>query len=218
MRGVVSVTPDPAPQVTFEQLVASGKYSNEELIYLFLTQEMNLNCAAACGILANIKAESSFRPTAYNSSGGSYGICQWTGSRKTRLQNYCKDAGLDYTTLTGQLYYLEYELENHYTKTLTYIRGVENSAQGAYDAGYYWCYNFEVPANRESRSRSRGETAARYLLAQVRISNAPPPRRGFAFPRRAGKRCFPPSPNRKAALVSPAAPSGRAVLSNIIKP
>lgn len=159
VRGVVSVTPDPAPQVTFEQLVASGKYSNEELIYLFLTQEMNLNCAAACGILANIRAESSFRPTAYNSSGGSYGICQWTGSRKTRLQNYCKDAGLDYTTLTGQLYYLEYELENHYTKTLTYIRGVENSAQGAYDAGYYWCYNFEVPANRESRSRSRGETA-----------------------------------------------------------
>ena len=67
-------------------------------------------------MLANIKAESSFRPTAYNSNGGSYGICQWTGGRKTRLQNYCEDNGLDYTTLYGQLCFLEYELRNYYSR------------------------------------------------------------------------------------------------------
>ena len=120
---------------------------------------MGLNSAAACGILSNIYYESSFRPTALNSSGGSYGICQWTGSRKTRLQNYCKNNGYDYTTLTGQLYYLKYELENHYTATLRYMRGVSNSASGAYDAGYYWCYHFEVPANRASVSVKRGNRA-----------------------------------------------------------
>ena len=145
--------------VTLAGMIASGKYSNEEIIYYFLTQEMKLNTAAACGILANIKNESSFRPTAYNSNGGSYGICQWTGSRYTRLKNFCSDYGYDYKTLEAQLWFLEYELENHYTKTLKYMRAVENTASGAYDAGYYWCYNFEVPANRSSVSVKRGNLA-----------------------------------------------------------
>ena len=103
--GIVAVaTPTPTPAAgSFEELVESGKYSNEELTFLYLTREAGLNAAAACGVMANIKAESSFRPTAYNSNGGSYGICQWTGGRKTRLQNYCEDNGLDYTTIYGQL-------------------------------------------------------------------------------------------------------------------
>ena len=120
---------------------------------------MGLSSAAACGILANIKCESSFRPTAYNSSGGSYGICQWTGGRKTRLQDFCSKNGYDYKTIRGQLYFLKYELENNYKKTLAYLQSVENSASGAYDAGYYYCYNFEVPANRSSVSVKRGNLA-----------------------------------------------------------
>ena len=108
-RGAATATPTPAPTPTpgggssFDEAVESGDYSNEELTFLYLTREAGLNTAAACGLLANIKAESSFRPTAYNPNGGSYGICQWTGGRKTRLQNYCEDNGLDYTTLHGQL-------------------------------------------------------------------------------------------------------------------
>ena len=109
--------------------------------------------------MANIKAESSFRPTALSSGGGSYGICQWTGSRRTRLQNYCANRGLDYTTLTAQLQFLEYELENYYPKVMNYIRAVDNTAQGAYDAGYYFCYHFEAPSNRASRSVTRGNSA-----------------------------------------------------------
>ena len=161
--GVVSVatpTPTPTPESgSFEELVESGKYSNEELTFLYLTREAGLNAAAACGVMANIKAESSFRPTAYNSNGGSYGICQWTGGRKTRLQNYCEDNGLDYTTLYGQLCFLEYELRNYYSKVWKYISAVDNTADGAYDAGYYFCYHFEVPANRASRSVTRGNSA-----------------------------------------------------------
>ena len=159
--GIVAVaTPTPTPAAgSFEELVESGKYSNEELTFLYLTREAGLNAAAACGVMANIKAESSFRPTAYNSNGGSYGICQWTGGRKTRLQNYCEDNGLDYTTLYGQLCFLEYELRNYYSKVWKYISAVDNTADGAYDAGYYFCYHFEVPANRASRSVTRGNSA-----------------------------------------------------------
>ena len=166
-RGAATATPTPAPTPTpgggssFDEAVESGDYSNEELTFLYLTREAGLNTAAACGLLANIKAESSFRPTAYNPNGGSYGICQWTGGRKTRLQNYCEDNGLDYTTLHGQLQFLEYELQNNYSKVWKYITAVDNTADGAYDAGYYFCYHFEVPANRASRSASRGETTQR---------------------------------------------------------
>ena len=140
----------------------SGDYTNEQLTFLYLTQEAGLNTAAACGVLANIKAESSFNPGSHNSSdpnGGSFGICQWNGGRRTRLQNFCEDRGLDYTTLYAQLCFLEYELENYYPKVMRYLRGVTNDEQGAYDAGYYFCYHFEVPANRASRSVTRGNSA-----------------------------------------------------------
>lgn len=149
------VKPDP----TAEEIFADASLSNEEKIYCYLIYEMDLTPAAACGILANVKCESGFRPTAWNSSGGSYGICQWTGGRYTNLQNWCTDSGYDYATLEGQCRFLKYELENKYAGVHSYMRGVENTAQGAYDAGYYWCYYFEVPANRGSVSVKRGNMA-----------------------------------------------------------
>ena len=33
------------------------------------------------------------------------------------------------------------------------MKSTENSAQGAYDAGYYFCYNFEAPASRPRNKR-----------------------------------------------------------------
>ena len=149
------VKPDP----TAEEIFADTSLSNEEKIYCYLIYEMDLTPAAACGILANVKCESGFRPVAWNSSGGSYGICQWTGGRYTNLQNWCADNGYDHTSLEGQCRFLKYELENKYTSVHSYMRGVENTAQGAYDAGYYWCYYFEVPANRGSVSIKRGNMA-----------------------------------------------------------
>ena len=51
------------------------------------------------------------------------------------------------------------ELENKYPSVLSYMKSVDNSAQGAYDAGYYWCYYFEIPGNRASNSVKRGNIA-----------------------------------------------------------
>lgn len=147
----------PAP--TAEEIFADASLSNEEKVYCYLIYEMELTPAAACGILANVKCESGFRPTAWNSSGGSYGICQWTGSRYTNLQKWCADNGYDHTTLEGQCRFLKSELENKYPGVRSYMRSVENTAQGAYNAGYYWCYYFEVPANRSSVSVKRGNMA-----------------------------------------------------------
>jgi len=144
---------------TIEQIFASGKYSNEQLVYLYATRVMGYNDAAAAGLLSNISAESGFRVNANGDSGRSYGICQWFSSRKTRLLNWCDSKGLDPATLYAQLCFLKYELETYYPSVHRYMKNVEDSAQGAYDAAYYFCYHFEAPANKASKSTSRGNSA-----------------------------------------------------------
>jgi len=138
--------------------------TNESSIYDFLTNTMGMNTAAACGILANIFCESGFNPNASGDNGTSYGICQWhdtsTGvGRYTNLKNYCQKNGYDYTTITGQLWYLRYELTTSYTSTFNYLKTVSNDSTGAYNAGYRWCYYFEVPGNKDVVSVNRGNLA-----------------------------------------------------------
>lgn len=144
---------------TVAEAFNSGKYSNEQLCYIFATRVMGYNDAAAAGLLANIKAESGFRINANGDSGRSYGICQWFASRKTRLLNWCENNNQDPETLAGQLYFLKYELETYYPAVHKYMKNVDDSAQGAFDAAYYFCYHFEAPANKASKSTSRGNTA-----------------------------------------------------------
>lgn len=133
--------------------------SNEYTIYAFLTGEMGYNRAAAMGVMANIKYESGYRPVCNGDSGTSYGICQWHAGRKTNLINYCTENGLDYTTLEAQLQFFRYEITSRYSSVHSYLKGVENTAEGAYDAGYYFCFNYEAPAARTSQSTKRGTYA-----------------------------------------------------------
>ena len=137
--------------------------SNEQIIFKFLVREAGYSVAAACGVVANIKYESGFKPTCVGDAGTSYGICQWHLGRKTRLISWCKSNGYDYTTLKGQLYYLKHELKTYYPSVHNYIKGVSNSAKGAYEAGYYFCYHFEAPASRETRSVTRATYAMNTL-------------------------------------------------------
>lgn len=150
---------NPGAPASVEAAFESGNYSNEELIYAFAVKVMGYNSAAASGLLANIKAESGFRPNASGDGGTSMGICQWHAGRKNRLQNWCANNGFDATTLLGQLCYLKYELETYYPKVHNYLKSVSDDASGCYDAAYYFCYHFEAPANRASKSDTRGNTA-----------------------------------------------------------
>ena len=133
--------------------------SNEHQIYAFLTGEMGYNRAAAMGVMANIKYESGYRTVIDGDGGTSYGLCQWHAGRKTNLINYCTENGLDYNTVEGQMRFLKYELTTRYTSVHGYLKQVENTAEGAYDAGYYFCFNFEAPAARTSQSTKRGTYA-----------------------------------------------------------
>ena len=142
------------------QISAASYSTNADYIFECLTKKLGYNEAAACGIMANIRCESTFNPHAWNAGGGSYGLCQWTGGRYGRLQSWCRSNGYDYTTIDGQLAYLEFELKNYYSGVENYLRSVPNTADGAYDAGQYYCYHFEAPASRGSVSHYRGGLAS----------------------------------------------------------
>lgn len=131
---------------------------NREEIFNFMREKMGFNIAAACGVLANIQSESSFRPTAsvIDTNGlTSYGLCQWNGPRFESLKTYCASNGYDYQTVEGQLYYLKYELEHSEASACARVRNVENTAEGAYQAGYNWARYFERCASVYFESRAK---------------------------------------------------------------
>ena len=185
-----ATTPAPAP--------AAPKGRNEEIIYNFLTKTMGLNRAAACGILANLQAESGMQSaicetlclnrlkengknytsatyTAAVDSGKisraeflnplpgkqyGYGLVQWTSpGRKAGLYDYAKQKGVSIGDMNMQLEYLAIELPKSYASVLKYIKAVPDTAQGAYDAAYYWCAKYEIPANTATVAATRGNLA-----------------------------------------------------------
>lgn len=131
----------------------------ERKVYTYLTEELKLSSAAACGILANIEYESAFQVTIVGDEGTSFGLCQWHDGRYTALRGYCMARGLDYRTVEGQLAFLAYELKSTFIALYGALRSVDNSAEGAYRAAYLWCIQYERPADMERKAVIRGNTA-----------------------------------------------------------
>lgn len=131
--------------------------SNKDKVYTALVKE-GLSSAAACGVMANIEKESNFNPSA-GSTSGAYGLCQWTGNRRSNLFSFCNRNGYSSSSVEGQVAFLMYELRNSYSGVLNSLKSVANSADGAYNAGYRFCYDFERPANKGSRSSQRASVA-----------------------------------------------------------
>lgn len=138
---------------------AGQRLSVERQVYDYLTNELQLSTAAACGVLANIEHESSFQPNIYGDKGTSYGLCQWHNERFSALRSYCSSKGLDYRTVEGQMSYLRYELSSKYSSLLLTLQSIENTSDGAYRAAQQWCIRFERPSNMQVKAAQRGELA-----------------------------------------------------------
>ena len=143
------------------RFISSGKLVHltypciEQTVYFFCVNDLGYSPAAACGVMANIYKESSFRSEIESS--GSYGLCQWLGERKQELIKWCKTNALDYTTTEAQLKYLKYELTlEKYSELDTLMRSFSNTEQDAYDAAREWCYKYESPSNAGIIGRDRG--------------------------------------------------------------
>lgn len=154
-----SPTPAPTPvYASTDEIFLNASTTNEQKIYEYLTSRTDYNEAVACGILANIKQESNFSPT--SGQGKNYqGLCQWSTSRFAILQNWCEKNGYNPYSLEGQIKFLWYDLSQRYTVYHKNLLEIPNTAQGAYDAGYYFCYYYERPSSLESSSVKRGTKA-----------------------------------------------------------
>lgn len=128
----------------------TGTVTEEPVIFEFLTQQLDFNMAQAKAVMTNIYFESRYNPTeCVTDTNGltSYGICQWNGVRFEQLKTFCNDRQLDYTELRSQLAFLAYELEHGYSTQYEAMKVFPNTAQGCYDAAYYWAEKFEVCAS-----------------------------------------------------------------------
>ncbi|MCR5796190.1 MAG: hypothetical protein K6G61_12690 [Solobacterium sp.] len=117
-------------------------------IYDYLTDVMGLNDAAACGVLANMWAESNFIPTAGDYY---YGLCQWGDNRRAELASWCSANGYDYTSVLGQCAFMYHELSTSYTGCLYGLYGVPDTADGAYQAALIFVHQYEGAASEGNR-------------------------------------------------------------------
>lgn len=157
---------------------------NKNEIFRILTTKLDLNPAAACGIMANIERESSFDPTVViiDSNGlPSGGLCQWNGGRFSNLKSFCSKNGYSYLSIEGQLAYLKNEISSsYYSHIYDYLKNCSNTASGAYSAAYYWCYYFEVPSNRETKAAQRGSIAQSTYWPDFGIEDFKAPQLSFS--------------------------------------
>ena len=167
------INPKPVDTAVKDPMAVAMANSVESECFTFFTGTMGLNTAAACGILANIAAESEFKETALGDSGTSYGLVQWHNERFTSLKEFAKTNGLNYATAGCQLLYLRRELEIKYPKVLAALKSVTNDSKGAYNAAYIWCTQFEIPANKEMVGDVRGTAASTTYWTKYGIADIP---------------------------------------------
>ena len=135
----------------------------------FLTSK-GLNTAAAIGIIANIRAESSFNTGAVGDYGTSFGLCQWHLGRGTAMK---QTAGSDWAhNLSGQLKYLWIELNQPgYARLLNTLKEVPNTLEGAKRATDAFVRIFEVPSDVDNKTIKRQSYAEEFWNQIVVVNN-----------------------------------------------
>lgn len=109
----------------------------EEQIWNFLRAN-GFTAEAAAGAMGNMFAESGMIVDVEEfSGGGGYGLCQWTGPRRTSLVSWCQSNGYAYNSLEGQLKFMMHELES---RGQLYLRDITNVEE----ATRKWLTDFEV--------------------------------------------------------------------------
>lgn len=126
--------------------------NNEEKVWNYL-KDQGYSDEQAAGIMGNLAWESGDKTfeKATNSEelsgGGGYGLAQWTGARRTEINEAAKKQGVSVTDLKFQLDYLNYEINTRTEKgssTVTEAEGLKK-LQSVDDATKYFMDNFERP-------------------------------------------------------------------------
>ena len=133
--------------------MSSTSIADANTVIDFFTSK-GLTPEQAAGIAGNIKAESEFNPTAIGDSGKAKGLAQWRDNRRTRLEKWTAQNGLDADSVDGQLKYLWWELNNTEKNALTKLK--QQKTPG--DAAEVFAKYFERPKHINPIRKSAAET------------------------------------------------------------
>lgn len=134
--------------------------SVQQMIFVFCTKDMGLPKSAACGIMANIRFESSFSPAAREANGIGYGLVQWSFGRRTNLESWCNEMGYLPSEFNAQMIFMDEEFNRHFVKVLEELYSASEDIDGAREAAETVCYRYEAPANTEAQAHLRADYAA----------------------------------------------------------
>lgn len=91
---------------------------------------LGLSSPAAAGVMGNLEQESGFNPDIVEAqpsyAGAGYGLAQWTGPRRTSLENFASKEGKSPSNLGVQLKFLNKELDSGYQDTLKRLLKTED--------------------------------------------------------------------------------------------
>lgn len=160
----------------------SGLYGNtpQEKVWWALI-DAGYSAEAAAGVLGNIEAESGFNEASIEGgSGAGFGLCQWTGGRRTQLESYAASKGVAPSDLDTQIEFLLAEITpgggaNGYAKyQLSSYNGYSASdwknASTPEDAATAFCWSFERPGIPRMDVRT---SAARRYYNQFKDAKRP---------------------------------------------
>ncbi len=143
---------------TKEELIT--QYGNEARTYFYL-RELKWTHKGTCAVMGNINQESGFSTTAISFDGyGSLGICQWTGGRRTTLENFLKARGFTNDSLEGQCAFLDFETKKGYIdlyKSLT-----QETSYTLVELTDKFCREWERPAEAYANYSRRESSAQTY--------------------------------------------------------
>ena len=94
--------------------VGKGSYGSDSIQYKVWNElrAAGYNEIAVAAAMGNIQHESGFNPSAIEKgSGKGFGLVQWTGGRRTAIENYAKKKGVSASSLELQIEYLLLELD-----------------------------------------------------------------------------------------------------------
>lgn len=112
------------------KVIEKGNPDNKKIAYDFFVNEKGYSPKIALGIIGNLMQESrtTLDTTALGFDGtGSFGVAQWLGPRKKKLKEVRPD---DWNTLTGQLEFIDWELNNTEKRAASKLKEV-NSVEDA---------------------------------------------------------------------------------------
>ena len=156
--------------------VPSVSGSRQEMAYQYLRQH-GFTAEGACGLMANINAESTFienreeGDASYRGEtclGRGWGICQWTNTggdthgRRYKAIQYVKKRGYDPTKKSERMYLAELQYaitEKGYTGIVSRMKKCTDVTK----ATQIWCVEWECPDNKYAKAAVRARDAKKYL-------------------------------------------------------